>query len=63
MAEELPKSIYKKFEVLEDSLDSLQNSLQPFLKLPVTDVREKVGQFLSFSLFPKSDVDVIVDVV
>ena len=42
MAEELPKSIYKKFEALEESLNSLQNSLKPFLKIPITDVKEKV---------------------
>lgn len=42
MAEELPKSITKKFEALEESLNSLQNSLKPFLKIPITDVKEKV---------------------
>ena len=42
MTEELPKSITKKFEALEESLNSLQNSLKPFLKIPMTDVKEKV---------------------
>ena len=42
MTEELPKSITKKFADLDESLNSLQNSLKPFLKIPLTDVKEKV---------------------
>jgi len=40
--EQLPSSINKKFEELDESLTDLQNSLKPFLKMPVTDIREKV---------------------
>jgi len=40
--EQLPSSINKKFEELDESLTDLQTSLKPFLKIPVTDIREKV---------------------
>ena len=41
--DELPNSIHKKFEELEKSLASLQCSLKPFLKIPITDIKEKVS--------------------
>ena len=55
--EQLPNSINKKFEELDDSLTDLQNSLKPFLKMPVTDIREKVTViFALYTFFYKHGV-------
>lgn len=40
---EIPESVLKKLDTFKDSLDEVQESLKPFLKIPITDTREKVS--------------------
>lgn len=39
---ELPNSIHEKFDKLEEALSNLENSLKPFMKIPITDIRDKI---------------------
>ena len=42
--DELPNEVLEKMKSFDDALGEVEDVFKPFLKIPITDIREKVSE-------------------